>query len=178
MIFCMKLFCFFIVGLFIGCSNPPFMGSKKTVVQGFLYMERWYLNSEYSGVDIPTGTEFYGAAAGKIKDKFTIKYYIYDGNRSDSEIPKSDMWVVNHNNKRPYQQDDDNLFYYRKIESGEYRKFLAGVAKTPFAIDVDRLVPIMSCDMSGWCKVYPSFYYKDLYVRKMILKEPLEQKHN
>ena len=178
MIFCMKLFCFFIVGIFIGCSNPPFMGAKKFIVKGGMYLERWYLNPEYNSSEVPSGSEFYGAAAEKIKDRFTIKYYIYDGERSDSEIPKSDMWVVNHNGKGWGKQDDDNFFYYKINEFGEYEKFLTGNAKYPFAISDGVLIAIRSCDVAGWCKLYPNSYSKELYVRKMILKEPLEQKHN
>jgi hypothetical protein len=37
-----------------------------------MYVERWFLNPDYSQKDVPSGIAFYGAAANKIKNKFNI----------------------------------------------------------------------------------------------------------
>lgn len=168
---------FFIILLIsmVGCANE-FMGAKKIIYNGFLYVERWYLNPEYDKRDIPSGTAFYGAAAEKVKDRFTIKYYIDDGNKSNIEIPASDMWIIDHNGKSNYRQDDENLFFYVETDPNVYEKFLTGRAKAPLSISEGRMMPIVSCDDNGWCKVYPNSYSNELYVKQIILKEPLKQK--
>lgn len=172
---CLKSILFVLVIIFVsGCANYM-LGANMYILYGGDYVERWYLNSEYDGSDIPVGTAFYGASAEKIKDKFIVKYYVDDGKRSDVEIPKSDMWVVNHNGKSRIEQDDDNFFKYKKNTAGLYEKYiLRGVYQI---VVENRLVAIRSCDEEGWCKVYPNYNHSsdDVYVRKMILKEPLER---
>lgn len=161
--------------LISSCAND-LQGASMYIMQGGYYVERWYLNPEYNRKDIPTGTAFYGDSAEKVKDKFIVKYYIYDDKKSKIGIPKNNMWVINHNGKRSFEQDDENLFFYAKTGLNEYEKFLAGRDKSPLAIGRDRLIPIQSCDEDGWCKVYPSHFYdfEDLYVKQIILKEPLQ----
>ena len=96
---CLKSILFVLVIISVpGCANDM-LGANKYILYGGDYVERWYLNPEYDRGDIPVGTEFYGASAEKIKGKFIVKYYVDDGKKSDVEIPRSDMWVVNHNGK-------------------------------------------------------------------------------
>jgi hypothetical protein len=155
----------------MGCTNE-FLGANKIIYKGY-YVERWFLSPEYSKSNIPHGTEFYGAAANKIKSKFIIKYYINDNENSEVIIPESDMWVINHNGKRFNHQDNDNLFYYKKVGPSAYEKYQEKGAKGPLALIRNRLVAIKSCDDKGWCKVYPNYYSNDLYVKQAILKKPL-----
>lgn len=172
---CLKFILFVLVVIALsGCANYM-LGAKKYVMYGGDYVERWYLNPEYDGSDIPVGTAFYGASAEKIKDKFIVKYYVADGKKSDVEIPKSDMWVVNHNGKSRIEQDDDNLFKYRKNAEGFYEKYI--IMNIYQIVVENRFIAIRSCDEDGWCKTYPNDNHgsDDVYVRKIILKEPLER---
>lgn len=170
---------FLMISLLVGCSSTPFMGANKIIHRGGDYVERWYLNSEYDKSDIPSGTAFYGAAAKKTKDKFIVKYYINDGNKSDIEIPVSDMWIINHNGKSNRQQDNDNLFIYEKLESGKYVKYKVKGSDFYQVVVKDIPVAIRECN-EGWCRLYPHYFhnFKDLYVKQVILKEPLSQNKN
>lgn len=159
-----------IVLLFSGCSGVNFMGASKWVGGG-LYVERWYLNPEYDKKDIPSGTAFYGAAAEKIKNKFTVKYYIQDGKDQTVEIPLKDMWTTKHNGKEDTEQDDDDLFIYAKIDN----RYIKGGA-------LDHIeLAIQECYEDGWCKLYDGYSYMkkrietNLYVRKSILNKPLTE---
>lgn len=161
--------------LISSCAND-LLGASMIIYKfgGSGYVERWYLNPKYNRKDIPTGTAFYGAAAEKSKDKFIVKYYIYDSGKSNVEIPRSDMWIVNHNGKRWSEQDDDNLFFYEKIGLNGYKVYVSDRTKKPLTIGEDRLLPVQSCDDEGWCRMYPNSDINELYVKKIILKEPLQ----
>jgi hypothetical protein len=163
---------FILISIIIaGCANE-FLGAKKIIYKG-LYVERWFLSPDYSEIDVPSGTAFYGAAANKIKNKFIVNYYMRDDENSEVIIPIINMWIVKHNGKRFNHQDDDNLFFYKKITPNIYEKFKMADAKGPLTIIINTLLPIKSCDDKGWCKVYPNYYSNDLYVKQAILKKPL-----
>lgn len=156
----------------VGCANE-FLGAKKIIYKGGFYVERWFLSSDYSESDIPSGTAFYGAAANKIKNRFDIKYYVRDEDNSELIIPKKDMWIVNHNGKRFKIQDNDDLYYYYLESPDVYEKYFNKGASYPLNVRNGLLIPIKSCDDKGWCKVYPNDYSNDLYVKQVILKKPL-----
>lgn len=164
---------FLISVIFTGCSGTNFMGAQKHI-GGFFFIERWYLNKEFNKNDIPSGTQFYGASAQKIKNKFTIKYYIADDEGSTIPIPIKDMWKVKHNGKRFNYQDDDNLFYYIKKENNKFAKRINSYRNSSHAIrfyddNEPVILPIKKCYENGWCKLYPNYYNEDIYVRKEIL---------
>jgi hypothetical protein len=146
------------------------MGAQK-VGGGPTYVERWYLKPEYSRRDIPQGTAFYGAAAQKIKDRFIIKYYQDNTRGSKVEIPSQHMWKIRHNGKPYSQQDDDDLFYYKRDNSGRYHKFLIKETSSgPINLDEGELVPIQSCNAEGWCLLYESrLFPHPTYVKRSIL---------
>ncbi len=135
-----------------GCTShrTPTLGAQKQL--GAVYsFERWYLNSDYDERDIPSGTAFYGAAAQKIKHKFTIKYYVNDYDLYDKEIPPENMWKVT-----PHEKVDDidystsnryyeNIYLYEKNEYGYVRRK---------PVRFGFLMPVQSCDDTGWCKTY------------------------
>ncbi|MDP2078937.1 MAG: hypothetical protein Q8J85_12920 [Sulfuricurvum sp.] len=148
----------------IGCSDINFMGAKK-YIDHTTYVERWFLNPDYD-VTIPQGTEFYGASANKIKDKFIIKYYISDKGDSTIEIPLKDMWKVKLNGKSRNEQDDDNLFYYEKNSDGLFVK--SGAMYGP-AYEEVKGMPIKECYDGGWCELYQDYHNRILYVKKSIL---------
>jgi hypothetical protein len=66
----------------LACANE-FLGAKKIGYQ-MMYVERWFLNPDYSQKDVPSGTAFYGAAANKIRNKFNIVYYVNDEKNSEN----------------------------------------------------------------------------------------------
>jgi len=155
--------------LIIACSGVKFLGAQKYGGTSF-YTERWFLNPEYDKKDIPKGTGFYGAAAEKISEKFTIKYYIDQGHAT-VEIPPEHMWKVRHNGKRGSKyQDDDNLYFYVKDGMGGYKKYWIGEnASGPVTIRENELLPIKNCE-NGWCELYPAdFHRKTVYVKQSIL---------
>jgi hypothetical protein len=160
--------------IFSGCfSDVNFMGASKWV-GGEIFVERWYLNPEYDKKEIPSGTAFYGAAAEKIKYKFTVKYYLRTENgKDDIPMPLQDLWTIKHNGKERREQDDDNLFYYQKFENKYINK--------KRAFSVDEKIPIQECYADGWCKLYGSRdpseknWRDDVYVRKSILNKPLSE---
>lgn len=154
------------------CAGVNFLGAQKWISKG-TYVERWYLNPEYNKDEIPNGTAFYGAAANKIKDKFTIKYYIDDNNDSLIEIPAKDMWKIFHNGKERRFQTDNNLFYYVKDSNGTFKKEIA-IGYSPIEGNDGIKAPIKECYPDGWCKLYQSYDFngklnKTLYVKKSIL---------
>lgn len=164
--------------LFSGCfGKPNFMGASK-IISGEIITERWFLNPEYKKEDIPKGTEFYGASADKIKDKFTIKYYqTTKDEKSDIEIHKKDIWTIKHNGKRFNYQDDDNLFYYNKINN-QFVKHIDYYRNEPEAINHDeKILAIKQCYENGWCKLYPNIYYEglDIYIKQSILDKRLSE---
>jgi hypothetical protein len=156
----------------VGCANE-FLGAKKIIYKGGFYVERWFLSPDYSESDVPSGTAFYGAAANKIKNRFDIKYYVRDDENSELIIPKKDMWSINHNGKRFNKQDDDDLYYYFLDSVDVYKKYINKGASRPLTVRNGSIIPIKSCDINGWCKVYPNRHSNDLYVKETILKEPL-----
>ena len=153
------------------CAGVNFLGAQKWI-GGNHYVQRWYLNPQYSKDEIPKGTAFYGDAAEKIKDKFIIKYYMQDGKDSLTEIPLKDMWKVQHNGKNFHIQTDDNLFYYIKDTDGTFIKKEAIRFGTRGSAGV--MVPIKECYTNGWCKLYRSYDFngklnETSYVKKSIL---------
>lgn len=171
------LFIFISIFLFFGCfGKPNFMGANK-IISGGTITERWYLNPEYNKEDIPKGTAFYGASADKIKDKFIIKYYqTTKDEKDDIEIPKKDIWTIKHNGKRFNYQDDDNLFYYNKINN-QFVKHIDSYRNKPEAInDDEKILAVKQCYENGWCKLYPNIYEElDIYVKQSILDKPLSE---
>jgi hypothetical protein len=158
------------LGLSACSASVPFMGAEK-VGAGSLYVERWYLKPEYKKKDIPRGTAFYGAAAQKIKGRFIVKYYQADKRGSKIEIPPQNMWKIRHNGKPYSQQDDGNLFYYKKNASGRHQKFLMSKNSSgPISLKKDRLVPVQSCNAEGWCLLYESRQFDHpTYVKRSVL---------
>jgi hypothetical protein len=138
--------------LLTACSGVSFLGATKYIYAGH-YVERWFVNPEYQEA-VPEGTAFYGAAADKIKHRFIIKYYIFDGENDDVLIPNEKMWGIKDGKvdelKGVYV---DRVFYFKK--STEYE-----VARN---IRIKRGIPIQSCFDDGWCKTYISdtFVYSD-----------------
>ncbi len=158
--------------LFSGCFNKPFMGASKYTTGAFM-TARWFLNPEYKKEDIPKGTEFYGASADKIKDKFTIKYYELTPNgRDDIIIPKKDIWTIKHNGKRFNEQDDEDLFIYFK-QNGNYIVHIDHHGDKNTVENGN--YPVKECYSDGWCKLYPNFWKIDLYIRQSVLDKPLSE---
>ena len=171
------LLIFITIFIFSGCSGSPnFMGASKYMADGTI-TERWFLNPEYKKEDIPKGTEFYGESADKIKNKFIIKYYqtTKDG-KSDIEISKRDIWTVKHNGKRFNYQDDENLFYYKKINN-QFIKHIGSYRNEPLAISYGAELAVKQCYENGWCKLYPNIYYEglDIYIKQSILDKRLSE---
>jgi hypothetical protein len=167
-----KIFIFLIIIILLSACANEFLGSKKiSYVRGF-YVERWFLNPEYNKSEIPSGTEFYGAAADRIKHKFIIKYYIRDDSNSEKEIPSNNMWELNHNGKRANYQDDNDLMFYSKISENNYEKFKRKYKGKEYdlVIPKDILLPIKECDSTEWCLLYPTIFSKELYIKLSILK--------
>jgi hypothetical protein len=152
------------------CSGTPFMGAQK-VGGSSLYVERWYLKPEYSRRDIPQGTAFYGAAAQKIKNRFIVKYYQKDNRGSKIEIPPQHMWKIRHNGKPYSQQDNDDLFFYKRNGSGHYYKFLIKETSSgPASLRENELVPIQFCNTEGWCLLYENRQFDHpTYVKRSVL---------
>jgi hypothetical protein len=127
------------------------MGAQKYMIRKGYYVERWYLNPNYNKSDIPKGTAFYGAAAEKIKNRFTIKYYICDFKIGHTvEIPREDMRKVRRKDYK-YIKTIDNKFIKSTSPGGLYTL---------------PVVPIKKCYANGWCKLYPTHYNKDLYIKR------------
>lgn len=154
-----------------GCSND-FMGANKVIYSSGGYVERWYLNPDYSEFDIPYGTGFYGDSAEKERHKFVVKYYVRNNLKSGDLIPEQDMWKINHNGKISSKQDDDRYFYYWKNEYGTYEKFKVKSSGSYLAIPITKLLPIRSCD-GDWCSVYVMPKSVDFYVKREILVGPI-----
>lgn len=156
---------------FSGCfSSPNFMGAEKYTT-GYFYTTRWYLKHNYNKRDIPTGTAFYGASADRIKHKFDVKYYELTPNgRDDIEIPKKDIWTVKHNGKRFTEQNDDNLFIYKK-QGNNYNMHIDHFGNKN-TVENGKYA-IKECYSDSWCKLYPNYWKIDLYIKQSILDKPL-----
>ena len=130
--------------LIASCSGTDFLGAKKYVSNGY-YVERWFKapDDQYT---VPQGTEFYGAAAEKIKHRFIIKYYIKDGVDNIVLIPEDNMWEVKQEGElNKFGNEFVNRFLYKK-RSGKY--------EVNRNIHSKRKMPIQSCAEDGWCKTY------------------------
>ncbi|QDE31389.1 hypothetical protein [Shewanella polaris] len=138
--------------LLTACSGVSFLGATKYIDTGY-YIERWFVNPEYQE-EVPEGTAFYGAAADKIKYRYIVKYYIYDGENDDVLIPSEKMWEVRKSDVDTLGNWYVDRFLYQK--NGE-----------DYVVDenywVERKVPIQYCSDDGWCKTYISdtFVYSD-----------------
>lgn len=155
------------LSIFFSSCGTNFLGAQSYINQGGLYVERWYLNPQYNKKDLPKGTAFYGKSAEKIRNKFTIKYYIAES-KGDSirEIPSKDMWKVKHNGLDDRVQNDDNLFLYEKTNNNIFKKYTV--------IFMGAKLPIKECYTSGWCKLYitnRNINHEDkiLYVKKSVI---------
>jgi len=143
----------FIVLLVGGCSSVEFLGAQKYRDISGIYVERWFLQPS-ENFETPKGTAFYGAAAEKVKHHYIVKYYIAERNGEH-------MWQVKHNGKNYGKQDDENLFFYIKTNSGLFKQH-------KFSIRDNRLMPIKAC-YNSWCELYPTEYPETLYVKQAIL---------
>jgi hypothetical protein len=168
----LMLVCLFFIAS--SCSNTEFLGAKKWSDRGGLYVERWFENPEYN-YDTPSGTEFYGAAADAVRDRFVIKYYISDDGDNVIPIPIKDMWVNKINDKPNIVHAEDLYFYSRNIE-GRFEKYRNVGFTAPMHIPIGLLLPIKSCNSQGWCQLYPTSYEGILYVRQIILDYHLERR--
>lgn len=128
-----------------GCSGVNFLGAKKHI-GGIDYVERWFKSPGYQE-EVPEGTEFYGAAAEKIKHRFIIKYYISDGLEDDIEIDTEKMWKVKPSELDGREIHYINTYFYKKVEG----KYVEGIN-----VRKGRKVPVQDCDVDGWCKTYIS----------------------
>ncbi|MDP2078938.1 MAG: hypothetical protein Q8J85_12925 [Sulfuricurvum sp.] len=136
-----------------GCSDVKFLGAKH-YSNKMIYTERWFVNPDIK-ISIPSGTEFYGASAEKLKEKFIIKYYISDDKHSLIEIAYKDMWTLKGGDYL-YIKTGENLF----IKFDE-RLYLWNV------------IPVKECYKNGWCQTYPNWYNETLYIKKSSLDKPL-----
>jgi hypothetical protein len=164
--------CIITIILLVGCASPDFMGAESYRTGSFL-SERWYKNPDYN-LTLPSGTAGYGASAEALRDKFIIKYYIYDNNGNDTqEIEKQDIWFIKHNGKRNNKQDDDNLFYYMKTKTGKLIKAKDSYYNDLMPISRGIELPIRKCYQNGWCELYPSYDGRTLFIKKSILLKRL-----